>query len=194
MKILKKTTALVLAIMLFAVGCGKKINPEEYIADHGISLTANGAYSLNGESLKLESVTDEDDGYKRFVFVCDRVSRVKDLYIISKKAGAKVDVIELSGIDGKDFLMADFDDVKKLVKSYGFSLVEENDGKHIVSLGDAKKVLYFVQNGKIDNDILTASGIREDTNFMRLSLRVKYDWSADDFDDLFYIGFNELGE
>lgn len=194
MKILKKTTALVLAIMLFAVGCGKKINPEEYIADHGISLTANGAYSLNGESLKLESVTDEDDGYKRFVFVCDRVSRVKDFYIISEKAGAKVDVIELSGIDGKDFLMADFDDVKKLAKSYGFSLVEENDGKHIVSLGDAEKVLYFVQNGKIDNDFLTASGIREDTNFMRLSLRVKYDWSADDFDDLFYIGFNELGE
>lgn len=194
MKILKKTAALVLAIMLFAVGCGKKINPEEYIADHGISLTANGAYSLNGESLKLESVTDEDDGYKRLVFVCDRVSRVKDFYIISEKAGAKVDVIELSGIDGKDFLMADFDDVKKLAKSYGFSLVEENDGKHIVSLGDAEKVLYFVQDGKIDNDILTASGIREDTNFMRLSLRVKYDWSADDFDDLFYIGFNELGE
>lgn len=194
MQILKKTAALVLILMLFAVGCGEKINPKEYIADHGFSLTANGAYSLSGETLRLESVSDEGDGFKRFVFVYERVCRVKDFYIIAEKAGVSVDVVELSGIDGKDFLIADFDTVKKVSKSYGFSLAEENDGKHLLSLGAAKKVLYFVRDGEIDNDILGTSGIREDTNVMRLSLRVKYDWSAEDFDDLFYIGFNELGE
>ena len=197
--------AVILVLILCLATCGgdKKItDPAKFEGDHGVYVTGNGAYDVTGK-VSLRLVNERDNGWKQFVFKIDSSAAVDDLYILPLKSGVYADEIILSdgGIDAtlqsqfaKNVLKADFDKLETLDKTYGFQKSDaalSDKGECIFAEDTASKILYFVKNGEV-KEITAESDLSSECDGYGLSIWVKYEWSGTDYDNLFYIGFNEV--
>ncbi len=197
--------AVVLVIVLCLAMCGgdKKItNPAKFEGDHGFYVTGNGAYDVTGK-VSLRMVNERDDGWKQFVFSIDSSAEIEDLYILPLKSGVSVDEAILS--NGKtdatlqsqfaqNVVKADFDKLESLDKAFGFRKSEEalpEKGDCLLAEDTASKILYFVKDGKA-KEITAESNLSAKCESYGLSIWVKYEWSGTDYDNLLYLGLNEV--
>ncbi len=203
MRFSKKAVGAALAISLLFAGCGsdKITDPKQFVADHGAYVTGNGAYDITGE-VTLRSVSEGANGWKQLNFKVNTSAAIDDFYIVPLKAGVSVDDVGLydGRVDAtlqsqfsKTVVNADFEELDKLKKAYGFQPAEGGGRTGTVITADdtATKILYFVKDGKLQE----SSGASEFENAAcesyGLSVWINYEWSGTDYDNLLYIGINE---
>ncbi len=200
--ILLLAVTIVLVIVLSAKP-EKITDPAKFAGDHGVYVIANGSYDQAG-SIVLKSVADGDNGWKQFVFSLAPSAKINDLYILPLKAGISVDEVFLfdGSIDAslqsqfaKPVAKANFDSIDSPGPGYGFELSEEaieGKGKCIKAADTASKILYFIKGGKAVDSIVYEGDVSLACESYELSIWVKYEWSGIDYDNLFYIGVNEV--
>lgn len=198
--------AIVLAVVLCCCGGDKKItSPKQYEADHGIYVTGSASYDVTGQSIALRSVNENDGGWKQLNFTLNTSAKIDDLYIVPLKAGVLVDDVilsdggvaaELQSQFAKTLAAATFDGLESLKKSYGFQPTDSQASSRDFCLkaeDTASKLLYFIKDGKIvENTGITESDLDIECESYGISVWVNYEWSGTDYDNLFYIGINEV--
>ncbi|MBR6694430.1 MAG: hypothetical protein IKL62_05735 [Clostridia bacterium] len=196
--------SVVLTFVLWPNGEQKKItDPAEFAGDHGVYITGNGAYDIDGNAT-LKIMQDGNDGWKQFYFTVNPAADLDQVYILPLKAGISVDEIILT--DGsvnaavqsqfaKTVIKADFEGLESLDSAYGFKPDPQGTserGACLVADDTASQILYFLKDGKVLEGVgVSESNLAEKFEGYGLSLWIKYDWSGEDYDNLFYVGFGE---
>lgn len=184
-KMTKIISILFLCLMLVLSGCSSNISPEAYVAE-GAYITGNGAYEITGDAVALKSVLDGENGWKNFSFDIKCDNPILELYLVSLESDVLLDeIIVKSG--NTDLLCSNFDNAGKIKGRYGWTTYDSGkNGACIFSTGTARDMLSLVEDGTAvlgEWSDATADGTYE------LSFWVNFDWETENYNNLFYIGF-----